>query len=141
MVSAFTGLYAFGPIYILAIVISPARWKTLYIASCIGATVGVLILAGMVEYFGPHIVESFFPGLEQRSDWIQYTHWISKYGWIALMIFAALPIPQMPVLFLSALSNISLAKIAIAILIGKLVKYGVYGAVTVVAVKGMQEHK
>lgn len=82
-----------------------------------------------------------FPGIEQRTDWLRYNRWISSYGWIAMLAFAALPIPQMPVLLLSAMSQISLAKIAIAVLTGKLIKYGIYVMVILAALKGLQERK
>lgn len=140
-VSAGTGLYPFGPVLAAAIVIAPQRWWKIYLASCLGATLGVLVFAGMVEFYGPPLVESMFPGIEQRTDWLRYTHWISRYGWIALLTFAALPVPQMPVLLLSALSHISLTKIAVAILIGKLVKYGIYGIMVLAALKGIQARK
>ena len=140
-VSAGTGLYPFGPVLIAAIVIAPQRWWHIYFASCLGATLGVLVFAGAVEFYGLPVVESMFPGIEQRTDWLRYTLWISRYGWIALLAFAALPVPQMPVLLLSALSHISLAKIAIAIFIGKLIKYGIYGVMVLSALKGIQERK
>ncbi len=140
-VSAGSGLYPFGPVLASAIVIAPRRWREIYLASCLGATIGVLVFAGMVEFYGSPMIESMFPGIEQRTDWLRYTHWISRYGWVALLTFAALPVPQMPVLFLSALSHINLAKIAVAILIGKLVKYGIYVIVILAALKGIHERK
>lgn len=87
------------------------------------------------------MVESMFPGIEQRTDWLRYSHWISRYGWVALLVFAALPVPQMPALLLSALSHISLPKIAVVILIGKLIKYGIYGIVVLSALKSIHERK
>lgn len=139
--SAGTGLHPFGPVLVAAIIIAPRRGLWIYLASCLGAVAGVLVLAEMVELYGHPVIDELFPGLDQRSDWLRYTHWISRYGWIALMAFAALPIPQMPVLLLSALSQISLAKIAFAVLIGKLVKYGIYVVVTLAALKGIEARK
>ncbi len=140
-ISAATGLYPFGPVLAASIAIAPRRWREIYLASCFGATIGVLVFAGMVELYGVKAVESMFPGIEQRTDWLRYNRWISSYGWIAMLAFAALPIPQMPVLLLSAMSQISLAKIAIAVLTGKLIKYGIYVMVILAALKGLQERK
>ena len=140
-ISAGTGLYPFGPVLAVAIVIAPQRWRAIYFASCIGATLGVLVFAGTIEFYGLPVVESMFPGIEQRNDWQQYTHWVSHYGWIALLAFAAMPVPQMPVLFLSALSHVSLANIAIAVFIGKLIKYGIYGSATLSVLKRIQQRK
>jgi membrane protein YqaA with SNARE-associated domain len=140
-VSAGTGLYPFGPVLTAAIVIAPRRWRQIYIASCLGATAGVLVFAWTVEFYGLPVVDSMFPGIQQRSDWLRYTHWISRYGWIALLVFAALPAPQMPVLLLSALSQMGLAKIAAAVFIGKLIKYGIYGVVVLAALKVVQTRK
>lgn len=140
-VSAGSGLYPFGPVLAAAIVIAPKRWRQIYVASCLGATAGVLVFAWSVEFYGIPLVDSMFPEIEQRPDWLRYSHWISRYGWIALLTFSALPVPQMPVLLLSALSHISLAKIAVAILIGKVIKYGIYEIVVLAALKAIMERK
>lgn len=71
-VSAGTGLYPFGPVLAAAIVIAPLRWREIYFASCLGATLGVLVFAGTIEFYGLPVVESMFPGIEQRTDWLRY---------------------------------------------------------------------
>jgi membrane protein YqaA with SNARE-associated domain len=140
-ISAGSGLYPFGPVLVAALIIAPRRWLGIYLASCLGAVIGVLFLAGMMEVYGHAAIDEMFPELDQRSDWLRYSHWISRYGWIALMVFAALPIPQMPVLLLSALSQVGLPQIAFAVFVGKLVKYGIYMAVTLAALKEIEARK
>lgn len=128
MVSAATGLYPFGPVLAAAVLVAPRRWWGTYLAACAGAVAGVLALAGMVQAYGLPWVAGLFPGIEQSAEWRRYTDWAGRYGWLALALVAALPLPQIPVLVLSALSHIGLGKIAAAVLLGKLVKYGLYGA-------------
>lgn len=140
-ISAGSGLYPFGPVLAAAIIIAPGRWRGIYLASCLGATAGVLVFAGMVEFYGLPMVESMYPGIENRTDWLRYNHWMSRYGWLALLAFAALPVPQMPILLLSALSHISLAKIAFAVFVGKLIKYGIYMTVILTALTSIRERK
>lgn len=82
-----------------------------------------------------------FPGFGQRPAWLRFTHWISRYGWIALLTFSALPVPQMSVLLLYALSHTSLTKIAVAIFIGKAIKYGIHEIVILAALKVITERK
>lgn len=141
IVSAGTGLYPFGPVLAAAVIFAPQRWRQIYLASCLGATLGALVLAGMAAHYGLPWAESMFPGIEQRADWLKYTYWMSRYGWIALLIFAALPVPQMPALLLSAISQVSLPQIAVAIFIGKLIKYGIYGGAVLAALRAIQERK
>ncbi len=134
-ISAGTGLYAFGPVLAAAVLVAPRRWWSIYAAACLGAVVGVLVLAGLVQAYGLPWVEALFPGVEESADWQGYTYWANRHGWLALAAIAALPLPQMPILILSALSHIALGKIALAILLGKLVKYGIYGAAVLAVLK------
>ena len=138
-ISAATGVYPFGPVLATAILVAPRRWWSIYGASCLGALVGVLTLAILVQSYGFPWVEALFPGIEQSADWQRCTYWWSRYGWLALAVFAASPLPQMPILVLSALSQMGLAKIAAAILVAKLIKYGVYGAAVLAVLRVLRE--
>ena len=138
-VSSATGLYPFGPVLAAAVLAAPRRWWSLYVASCAGAVGGVLLLAGLVRTYGLPWAEALFPGVEQSAEWQRYVYWSARYGWLALAAFAASPLPQMPILVLSALSRIGLGPIALAVLVGKLVKYGVYGAAVLTVLRVLGE--
>lgn len=126
--SAASGLYPFGPVLAAAIAVAPRRWRAIYAAACLGAVTGVLLLAWAVQVYGLPWVEGRFPGIEGSAKWQDYRAWTTRYGWLALALVAALPLPQIPILVLSALGRLPLPLIALAVLLGKLVKYGVYGA-------------
>jgi membrane protein YqaA with SNARE-associated domain len=128
--STASGLYPFAPVLVAAILVAPRRWRGTYLAACLGAVVGVLALAGLVQAYGLPWVEGMFPAAGRSGTWQLYEYWARRRGWLALALFAALPLPQTPILVLSALSHVGLGWIALAVLVGKLVKYGVYaGAV------------
>lgn len=126
-VSAATGLYPFGPVLAAAVLVAPGRWWSTYAAACLGAAAGVLALASAVQWYGLPWVEASFPGIEQNGEWQDYRAWTARYGWLALALVAALPLPQVPMVVLSALGQLDPTLIALAVLPGKLVKYGVYG--------------
>jgi uncharacterized membrane protein YdjX (TVP38/TMEM64 family) len=108
--------------------VAPRRWRGTYVAACLGAVVGVLALAGLVQTYGLPWVEGMFPDGGHSGSWRLYEYWARRRGWLALALFAALPLPQTPILVLSALSQVPLGRIALAVLVGKVLKYGVYTA-------------
>jgi len=50
--------------------------------------------------------------------------WVGEYGVIALFFVAALPLPQTPALLFCALTRQPLLEVLAAVLLGKLLKYG-----------------
>ncbi len=140
-ISAASSLFPFGPVLAAAVLVAPRRWWVIYAAACLGAVIGVLVLAGLVQAYGLPWVAALFPGIEGNAHWQTYTDWADRYGWLALAGIAASPLPQMPILILSALSHIPLGKIALAIFLGKLVKYGLYGGAVLTVLKILQGRK
>lgn len=126
LISAGTSFYSFGPVLVAAIIIAPERWRSTYIAACSGAAVGATLLAFMVQTIGGHLIAVYFPGLEHSVDWLRADQLIRTYGILSLVAIAALPIPQLPPLLILALANKSPWLIGLAILVGKLCKYGLY---------------
>jgi len=126
LISAGTGLYPFGPVLVAAVVIAPERWRSTYLAACVGAATGATLLALTIQFVGGHLVTEYFPGLEHSEQWTRAEQWIKAYGAVALAAIAAMPVPQMPALLILALANTHPLLIGLAIVVGKLCKYGAY---------------
>lgn len=126
VISAATSLYPFGPVIVAATVFAPSRWLTVIVASALGATLGASGLALLVHSLGLGLVDALFPALRQSIVWEQSAFWIEQHGSLALGAIAALPVPQMPAIILAALSGMGLVSIALALLIGKSIKYAIY---------------
>ena len=135
-ISAATGLYPFGPVIVAATVFAPPRWRGIYAASVLGAALGGMVSATVIQHAGVGFVDRFFPGIREHELWAQVTYWIDLHGGLSLAAIAALPVPQTPVLVVSALAGLHPATIALALFAGKLVKDGIYilGAMAVLRV-------
>ena len=126
VISAGTGFYPYGPVLATAVVVAPERWRAIYLAACIGAATGAMVLAHAVQTLGVGLITQYFPGLEQSDQWLRAEQWIAAYGSLALAVIAALPLPEIPPLLLTALAKTPLPLIGAAIFAGKLCKYGAY---------------
>lgn len=127
VISAGTGLYPYGPVLAVAVVFAPERWRSTYLAACLGAATGATLLALMVQSLvGQHLIAQYFPDLEYSPQWRLAQQWVAAYGSIALAVIAALPLPEIPPLLILALAKTPPPLIGLAIFCGKLCKYGIY---------------
>lgn len=127
VVSAGTGLYPYGPVLVAAVVFAPERWRSTYLAACLGAATGATLLTLTVQSLGgQQLIAQYFPGLEQSTQWKLAQRWVEAYGSIALAVIAALPVPEIPPLLILALAKTPPPLIWLAIFCGKLFKYGTY---------------
>ena len=81
------------------------------------------LLVELFGYFGREVVSARFPQLVAAASWQLASGWLDDYGLLALMLVAASPMPQTPVVFFYALGEPSVAGTLIAIGVGKSVKY------------------
>lgn len=126
VISAATSLYPFGPVIVAATVFAPNRWRGVIISSSLGAVLGATAFALLVQSFGIGLVDRLFPALRDSAIWEHSAYWIDHHGSVALAAIAALPVPQMPAMILAALSEMGLPGIALALLVGKTLKYTAY---------------
>jgi len=126
VISAATSLYPFGPVIVAATVFAPNRWRGVIVGASLGAVIGATGFALFVQSFGPGLVDALFPALRESAIWEHSAYWINHHGSLALAAIAALPVPQMPAMILAALSEMGIFSIALALLVGKTLKYTAY---------------
>jgi len=126
VISAGTGLYPYGPVLVAAIVFAPERWRSTYLAACLGAATGATLLTLTVQSLDGNLIAQFFPGLDRSPQWARAEQWVAAYGSVALAVIAALPVPEIPPLLILALADTPPPLIGVAIFCGKLCKYGTY---------------
>ena len=139
LVSAGTGLYPYGPVLAAFVVFAPERWRSIYLAACLGSAAGSMILAHTVQIVGGHLIADYFPGLEHSGRWMRAEKWVLAYGAWGLAAIAALPLPQLPPLLILALAKTPTWLIGLAILAGKLLKYGFYVLSVQLILKAIQK--
>lgn len=126
VISAATSLYPFGPVIVAATVFAPNRWRGVIVGASLGAVIGASAFALFVQNVGTGLIDALFPTLRESAIWAHSAFWIKQHGSLALAVIAALPVPQMPAMVLAALSEMGLFSIALALLVGKTLKYTLY---------------
>ena len=96
---------------------APKRGLSLTLWTTIGSTLGSLVFAILLNH-GVKFADVAGP------EWTQ--NWFAAYGLWALFGIALLPVIHHPILVLACLAKISIFKIGIAVVSGRLIKFGVY---------------
>jgi membrane protein YqaA with SNARE-associated domain len=117
----------FASILIVAVLLRRDRWKEIVLVSSLGSATGGLILYLTFHYLGWSQIAAHYPDLPQSKAWSDATQWVSAYGTWALLGVSAAPLPQTPTLIFTAVSRLPVSEVFLALFLGKLLKYGVYG--------------
>jgi membrane protein YqaA with SNARE-associated domain len=116
-------------IVIGAVLLRRDRWTELVLAASLGSAIGGLVLYLAFHHLGWNQIAAAYPDLVRSQAWADATRWVAAYGTWALFAIAALPLPQTPALVFTAVSRLTAQDVFLALFLGKLVKYGVYGFV------------
>lgn len=127
LISTISMTIPFASILIIAVLLRRDRWKEIVLVSSLGSATGGLILYLAFHYLGWSSIAAYYPDLPQSKAWADAARWVSAYGTWAVLGFAASPLPQTPALIFTAVSRLPISEVFLALFIGKLLKYGVYG--------------
>jgi membrane protein YqaA with SNARE-associated domain len=117
----------FASILIAAVLVRRERWISIVLLASLGSSTGGVVLYLVFYHLAWNQITEFFPSLAGSQAWSDATRWVSTYGTWALLAFAASPLPQMPALIFTAITRLPLLEVYLALLVGKLMKYAVYG--------------
>lgn len=127
------GLMAFGAtitfsfpftlVLIPATLLAPGRWRELGLVAGLASGLGSAVLIEVFHHFGWQFVLSRYPDLPQSENWQLISGWLQDYGLWALLVIAASPLPQTPALLLCAMIDLPAGGVALAVGVGKSVKY------------------
>jgi membrane protein YqaA with SNARE-associated domain len=112
------------PIIVTDAMISPRRWHTISVSIALGCSFGAVVLVMLFHYLGWSLVDQFFPEFWHHPAWQNMQDWIVSYKEIGLAAISASPLPEMPALIVLGLAKPDIIVVFIAVLIGKLFKYG-----------------
>jgi membrane protein YqaA with SNARE-associated domain len=118
----------FGSVLAVAVLLAPKRWRALTVWSSVGSSLGAVAVYLAVHHLGWQQFLSAYPDVAASKGWQAAARWVSRYGAYALFVFAALPVPQSPALIFASMVRLPVPEVWLAILAGKLLKYGVYAA-------------
>jgi len=117
----------FSSILVLAVLLRRERWLEIAVLSSFGSAAGAVMLYLLVHHLAWSEIAVAYPDLSKSKAWEDTVQWISVHGVWALLVIAATPLPQTPALIFTAISQLPLAEVFLAVLLGKLIKYGLYG--------------
>lgn len=128
------GLLAFGatasltlpvvPILVSLVAISRRRWRAIAFWAVLGSTLAGTLFTCIAAHYGMAFVDARLPQLAQSKHWHYVVDWTARYGAFVLAAVAASPFAQTPVLLLAAMLGMSWPEVALALAVGKSVKYG-----------------
>jgi membrane protein YqaA with SNARE-associated domain len=121
----------FASILIVAVWLRRERWPEIVLLSSLGSAAGGVVVYLLFHHVGWNQIAIAYPDLTQSKAWADATRWVSAYGTWALLAIAATPLPQTPALIFTAVSRLPIAEVFLALFLGKLLKYGVYGFLAV----------
>ena len=117
----------FASILIGAILLDRGRWREIVLLSSLGSATGGVMLYLIFHHLGWNQITVAYPDLMQSKAWADATRWVSAYGTWALLGIAATPLPQTPALVFTAVLRLPVLEVFVALFLGKLLKYSVYG--------------
>jgi membrane protein YqaA with SNARE-associated domain len=118
------------PIIVSACLIAPRRWRSISFSIALGCALGATILVTLFHFFGWALIDRYFPEFLSHPAWQSIVNWVSNYGSLGLLAIASSPLPEMPALIVLGVSRPDTGLIFLAVLTGKLVKYGIIAWIT-----------
>lgn len=106
-----------------AVMLEPKKWIRYAMLVAISSSIGAILLAVMVDFYGMDFIHAVFPGLDQTRMWQWTDEFMGSYGLLVVFAIAVTPLTQPPSIILAALSHMPLAYIFLAILLGRSIKY------------------
>ena len=116
------------PVLVSLVAIRRDRWRALAFWAVLGSTLAGTLFTCLVGHFGSAFLEARLPLLAQSKHWHYLVQWTASYGVVTLAAVAASPLAQTPVLVLAAVLGMKWPAVAVALVIGKTVKYGLVAA-------------
>ncbi len=104
------------------VLLRPLRWLRTAVWFACGSALGALALAAVLHGGGASLIEQWFPGIFQSSNWSSTTEFVRAHGAPALGLISASILPQQPGVVIAGLSRMPLLDIFASVWIGRFAK-------------------
>ena len=109
-------------ILISSTILSPRKWVIFGLCVGFGTTLGAVLLAGLVDFYGLNFIHSFMPGIEKIELWKVTQAFFDTYGLWVVFAVSLTPLPQPIPIILAALSGSPVVEIGLAAAAGRFTK-------------------
>ena len=114
-----------GPFLMAFCAAAPRRWFVYALTADLAtALAAVALVAALASGFAPWIAAQV-PGLTLSPEWLQLHAWVDRWGLMAMLVWLALPLPQVPFVVLAGLLGVPSWEVFTAFAAGKGIKYAV----------------
>lgn len=125
-----TAAYPVTAVVVPAGLLVPRRWLVIALCCAFGSAIGATVLVEVSHHIGWSQLYAWFPHLAESDRWQEMNRWLQEYGVLSLFLIAASPLPQTPALVFFGLTGHSVVPVFVAILLGKILKYGLFAWLT-----------
>lgn len=125
-----TAAYPVTAVVVPATLLAPRNWRRITLFTALGSALGATVLVLVIHHMGWANLYEHYPQLATHPDWRQVMSWVQRYGIIALFLIALSPLPQTPALIFFGITRQDYIGIFIAMLAGKILKYGLFAWAT-----------
>lgn len=110
-------------ILIASSMLVPKRWLIFAVCVATGSTIGAVTLGLVVEHQGLPWILEYYPGIDQSEVWKWTEDFFDEYGLLVVFAIGASPLMQQPVIILAGLADTPLLNFAVALFIGRILKF------------------
>lgn len=101
----------------------PKKWLRFAVFISVGSTIGAVVLAALIEWYGVPFLQIYFPDIVSSRSFQVTESFFQDYGLWVVFFVALMPLIQQPAVVLAALAETPLWKLAIVVFIGRIVKF------------------
>jgi membrane protein YqaA with SNARE-associated domain len=127
------------PVVSALVILNRRQWWAISFFSAMGSALAASLIAYLLGNYGYPILSKHLPEIVTSRLWRWTAQWVSQFGFIALFVITALPIPHTPALIFCGLVGMSSPEVFGAFFIGKGVKYSLAAYVTSITANWLSE--
>jgi membrane protein YqaA with SNARE-associated domain len=109
------------------VAVGKKRFAFVALCNALGATCGFALFAWMLEARGADWFRAKYPEAFASRHWARGEKVVADFGWQGVMGLSALPFPLHPLVALGVLAGMRKRELLVALFIGRLAKYLVFG--------------
>jgi len=115
-------------VLLTSVVAHPKQWIRMSFWVWLGNSIGGILFALLLANYGVAFLTAIAPHMTEMHIWQLCAHWIDLHGVWIVFFFCTLPVSEHPAVALAAITGLSIPEIAVAIVVGKFIKFSTIGA-------------
>jgi membrane protein YqaA with SNARE-associated domain len=112
-----------APLTVASVAIAPKRWWKIALMLTIGSFLGAMVFEILISQYGTAFLDAVSPHMREGAFWMKMEGWVAHYGIWALLFVAFAPTVDQPIIAIAAITKMPLLEVAMALLVGKVLKF------------------